>query len=157
MAIYYAILLLVSWLICWYFFFVRYAQRGGDARGSVRFVITTSMTVAALGAWSVVMWVLPPHTVASALVVIAAELVLVGQWLMVASRKALPLSNYEVLMQLSQKRIRTGVYKHLAHPMYVGLMLALLGSSLLLGNALALEWVLVIGGLLMLRLSAESY
>lgn len=102
------------------------------------------------------MWGLAPHRFATPLLVGGGVLTLLGQSIMCAARRALPLSNRDVLMRLSPLSVRTGVYKYISHPMYAGLVLALCGSALVLGNKSALGAVLVLVPLLALRAYAES-
>lgn len=80
----------------------------------------------------------------------------IGQYLMCVSRRALSLSNYEVLTKLASTKVSNGVYRYLSHPMYVGLVLALCGSALVLGNRAALGVLLLLIPLLALRAYAES-
>jgi len=102
------------------------------------------------------MWGLPSNMLAPPLLFFGGVLTVFGQWIMCAARRALPLSNRDVLMNLSSLSVRTGVYKSISHPMYVGLVLALCGSALVLGNKPALGTVLVLVPFLALRAYAET-
>ncbi len=102
------------------------------------------------------MWGLPPRTPSALLLLAGGFATVLGQWLMCAARRALPLSNYDVLMRVAAARVRSGVYRYLAHPMYAGLLLALAGSSVALGNKAALLVLLILAPLLALRAVIES-
>lgn len=151
--------LLLDWLLFWYFFFFRFRQTRTSApvRQSARFRRTAPLIFAALGTWMFAAWVhAMPAPVPEFL--LGGLLLLAGQGMMLASRHALRfLSNYDLLFSLCERHISSGVYRYNPHPMYVGLFLALVGSSLLLGSLLSLfVAVLCVGPILVLRACAEK-
>ena len=102
------------------------------------------------------MWGIPPHVPSAPLLFFGGLLTVFGQYLMSMARRELPLSNYDVLMRIATTRVESGVYRYLSHPMYVGLLLALAGSSLLFGNGAAFMMLFILTPLLFLRAVIES-
>lgn len=102
------------------------------------------------------MWRIVPHVPALPVFALGALLVLVGQWLMCAARRELPLSNFSVVGRISTNKVRRGIYRYLSHPMYVGLVFALTGSSLVFGNKIAFLILLVLVPLLAVRAVIEN-
>jgi protein-S-isoprenylcysteine O-methyltransferase Ste14 len=148
--------LLVSWGACWYFFLFRYAKGPFiSARFSRQFALTTYGVFWLLILWSFLMWSVPPRFVSAQVVFVAVACVLAGQWLMCAARKALPLSNKDVVLGIATQKVSTGPYRYMSHPMYAGLLLALFGSSLLFFNPAALLLLLPIAAAVSLRTLVE--
>ena len=76
---------------------------------------------------------------------------------MVLSRRALKLSNKDMLFRIAREHTRSGPYRYFRHPMYGGLITALLGSVLLFGSILAFEFlVLIVLPLTLWRARIES-
>jgi protein-S-isoprenylcysteine O-methyltransferase Ste14 len=151
-------LLLLSWLICWYFFFAHGSRPSSvPVRDSAAFVWSGCLLVAALAACVVRLCIDAPNSPAGVALAAAAALVLAGQGLMVAARRALPLSNYDLAMRLSAARVARGVYAWTWHPMYAGLLLAVVGSTLVMGNEAALRLSGMVGIALVARAAAEHW
>ena len=93
-----------------------------------------------------------------AAVVVGASCVLAGQVLTVLSRRSLQmLTNAGIFFTLNTVKVTSSVYRYSKHPMYVGLWLALLGSSLVLCNGAAVGIVLaLITPALVVRASLEG-
>ena len=146
----------ISWLIAWYLFFVHYARPRSGARGSVVFTLTSIATATMLVMWTASIWLLPPQTIEPWEEVASILLLWAGLYVWVMARRALPLSNTEVIFRLSHKQVKSGVYTYLSHPMYVGLVCALAGSSWLLGNGPAFAASGLVGVVLCMRALVES-
>lgn len=117
----------------------------------MRFRSLTYLTAVVLVLWSALLWSGAGATVPqSERVWFAGEcagfvLVGAGQWLMVRARAALKaLSNYDLLFGIAQRYVSDGPYRSLRHPMYVGLGMALLGSTLVMWSSFGML-VLVFG------------
>ena len=161
--------LLLMWSMCWYFFFFVYTSRGQErdvahpvSTLSSRFRYSAYATFTCIAAWVVCMFGTDgagvSHTHATQ--VIAAfgfAGVIVGQVLLVLSRRSLRfLSNREVLCTISTVKVTGGLFRYVKHPMYAGLFLALMGSSLALLNIYAAFVVLIlIAPMLALRARLE--
>lgn len=109
-----------------------------------------------LAVWSILAWSYTRTGLTHVEIVLSAALTLCGQILMVEARRALPLSNHDLFYKVSAATTRKGIYARIGHPMYVGLIVALIGSSLLLSNIPALNMaVFVLAPVLWLRTRLE--
>ncbi len=102
------------------------------------------------------MWLVPPVVPPVWALLAGGVLTLGGQWCMCAARKELPLSTYQVVMRILPMHINTGIYGYFAHPMYMGLVAALLGSALVLGNGVAVGALVLLLPVLAVRAWAEE-
>jgi protein-S-isoprenylcysteine O-methyltransferase Ste14 len=149
------IFLLISWGVVWYFFFAVYSSpKGGEGVFNRLFAYSAYVTLVLVALWAALAWsgVGVWHIASNSrtfLILCATGLVmtLLGQICLILSRKSLRfLSSSEVFFSLSKRKTEGVLYRYLKHPMYVGLLLALAGSSLLLLNAVALAFVLIVLG-----------
>lgn len=148
--------LFASWLICWFFFFGSAQKTTHHTKTNALFAYSTGLVAVLLVVWIYCMWFEPPRLVPVWLLALGALMVVSGQWIMCQARKELPMSTYHMIMRISGGRIRKGLYAHLAHPMYIGLVLALLGSAIVLGNRGATGVLLILVPVLLLRAWIES-
>lgn len=102
------------------------------------------------------MWIMPATPPSFWWALFWAACTLVGQGLMCTARRALPLSNKDVVLGIAMHKVTAGPYRYVAHPMYVGLTLALLGSAAILGNIPALLLLVIIVAALLLRTYTET-
>ena len=88
---------------------------------------------------------------------LAIALVVLGLGFSVAARVWLG-RNWSSMVTVKQEHelIRSGPYALVRHPIYTGLLLALAGSALMLGNWRALVGVVLIGGALVRKLTIEE-
>ncbi len=150
-------LLLFSWAVCWYFFCIRYNKPPHtETRASHIFTVTSYAVFCVLIVWSLYMWLVPPAVPRGWILLVAASLTLGGQWGMCAARKELPLSTYQVVMRILPMHINTGIYGYFTHPMYIGLLAALLGSALVLDNEAAVGALVLLLPVLAVRAWAEE-
>lgn len=76
-------------------------------------------------------------------ILLAIASIAIGFILIIVSRQALAhLSGAEVFVSLSQSKSSHWIYMHLAHPMYYGIGMVLLGSWLLLPNLYSIPFAL---------------
>lgn len=153
------ILLLLSWFACWYGL-LRYVAHPTTlpVRDSAAYLFSGYLLALALGAWSVRLWLEGVYPPRGAALLLAAFLVVAGQALMVAGRRALPLSTYDLLVRLAAGRPpRRGIGRFVWHPMYVGLFMAVVGSSLSMGSRGSLTLAWFVGAALAVRIAAERW
>lgn len=127
-----------------------------EVRDAVDFRRSSYLTIVLLLLWSVLAWSYTRTGLTHIEILLSAALTLCGQILMVEARRALPLSNHDLFYKVSNATARKGLYAWVGHPMYVALIVALIGSSLLLSNIPALNLVVfVIAPILWLRTRLE--
>lgn len=153
-----AYLLCGGWLICWFFLFAGFARKTTvPVRDSLPFLISGYLLSMALGAWSVRLWLDGVHAPAGTTLYLGVLLLVGGQTLMALGRRALPLGNYDLVVRLSRTMVREGALRYVWHPMYTGLLLAAVGTSILAGNPTALWLCWFIGAALFMRIAAEHW
>lgn len=131
------VFLLIDWLIVWKLFFHEQTT-SVEVHAVRRFTDSSYTTIAILALWSLLAWLYARQGLLPIEIVLSAALTLSGQLLMVLARRRLPLSNYDLFFRVSDSMTRGGIYAWVGHPMYIGLVVALIGSSLLLKNIPAL-------------------
>lgn len=130
-------LLLISWIITWMFFF-HDRTTSVEVREVERFRHSSYLVLVLLLVWSIFAWIYTRVGITQIEIALSAALTVCGQILMVEARHRLPLSNHDLFYKVSTATTRGGVYAWVGHPMYIGLVAALVGSSLLLMNIPAL-------------------
>lgn len=141
--------ILATWIVFWFLFFVLFAPRKSivpDKNISPFISFLTLLLFVLILLFYAILLIYAPldASLRPAWTVIGFMALVSGQAMALGARRALTAqSNKNVLFSLQETIVQERSYAYIRHPMYSGLLLALLGSAVMFGSVWGIVFLLI--------------